>query len=289
METCPTCQKRTASQYKANVASVYSQKKYDIYNCSNCNHFFTFPLPSDKDLSDIYNNKYSYDAHSLIENEKRMRAHKYAKDIANIKGVKSALEVGCMHGLLLEELEQQGIEASGVELDPTAVEYCQNRGLDVVQSSIEDHLDKANSEHDAIIMSHVIEHIVDPYKQLVALSKRMSKDGKLVLITPNSQAKSRKWFGRYWGYWQVPVHINHFNEQSMGKLLKRSGFKVIGTNAYGGDSLFFLSSLANRLGSKGDTKNLSSAKKTLVSIASKVLKPWYFLGHEDMVVVAQKA
>lgn len=289
METCPTCKKQTASQYKANVASVYSQKTYDIYHCSACNHFFTFPLPSSDELNDIYNNKYSYDAHSLIEKEKRMRANTYAKYIANIKGVKSALEVGCMHGLLLEELEQQGIDASGVELDPEAVTYCQNRGLNVVQSSIEEHLDKANSQHDAIIMSHVIEHIVDPRKQLVGLSKRMSKNGKLVLITPNSNARSRKLFGRYWGYWQVPVHINHFNEQSISKLLKQSGFKVIDTNSYGGDSLFFLSSLANRLGSKGDTKNLSPAKKTLVSIASKILKPWYHFGHEDMVVVAQKA
>lgn len=289
MTKCSICKKQTASVYKAKVKSVYSAKAYDVMHCSNCDHYFTNPTYSQKTLDDIYNNKYSYDAHSLIEGEKRMRAKKYASYIANLEGVSTALEVGCMHGLLLTEMEAQGLKVSGVELDPEAVEYCRDHGLDVVQSSIEDHLDKAGSKHDVIIMSHVIEHITEPQKQLEALRKRMSKKGRLVLITPNSKSLTRGLFGRYWGYWQVPVHINHFNVSSMTQMLESAGFKITDHKFYGGDSLFFLSTLANMLGASNDTKELSSAKKLLVKIATVILRPWYFVGSEDMVIVAEKS
>lgn len=289
MKYCSICTKKTVSIYRENVKSVYSNKSYDVLHCNNCDHFFTDPTFSQADLDDIYTNRYSYDAHSLIENEKRMRAKKYADYIAKLSDVSSVLEVGCMHGLLLIELKMKGLDVAGVELDPEAVKHCTELGLDVTQSSIEDNLKQAGNKHDVIVMSHVIEHISDPKKQLSGLRKRMSDNGKLVLITPNSQAKTRKLFGRYWGYWQVPVHINHFNAKSMKKLLKESGFKPISYRYYGGDSLFFLSTLANMLGASNDTKLLSLPKKVLVKIATIILRPWYFVGSEDMVVVAEKA
>lgn len=238
MAVCTVCGEEAASVYRSGVTSVYSRKKYDVAHCAACGHYFTSPAPESAELDDIYTNKYSYDAHSLIDAEKRMRARNYANFIARLEGANSALEVGCMHGLLLQELKRRGLKVAGVELDPEAVRYCRDHGLDVVQSSIEDHLEKAGNQHDIIIMSHVIEHIADPRKQLDGLRQRMADGGRLVLITPNSQAPTRRWFGRYWGYWQVPVHINHFNEQSMAELLKRSGFELVETRYYGADSLF---------------------------------------------------
>jgi len=289
IRACSVCGKRTASLYKRSVQSVYSAKAYDIMHCSNCKHFFTWPMPSSDELTDIYTNRYSYAAHSLIEKEKVMRAKHYARYISKLPRVASALEVGCMHGLLLVELEKLSVKATGVELDPDAVEHCQKQGLDVRQSSIEDHLQTAGNKHDVIIMSHVIEHIVHPAEQLIALHKRMSDTGRLVLSTPNSMAKSRKVFGKMWGYWQVPVHINHFNYQSMSELLHKTGFQLLEIKYYGGDSLFFLSSMANLLGARGNPKQLSTPKRLLVKVATVVLKPWYYAGKEDMLVVARKA
>ena len=101
-------------------------------------------------------------------------------------------------------------------------------------------------------------------------------------------AYTRKWFGRFWGYWQVPIHINHFNSGSMTRLLETGGFKIENIKYVGADSLFFLSSLANRFGSKNDTHDLSLAKKIFVKIASITLRPWYYFGNEDMIIVAKK-
>src|SRR3989344_8724322 len=145
---CTICESKNTSTYKRGVTSVYSRTKYDIGHCSNCNHYFTYPKPTSEELDDIYTNKYSYDAHSLIEAEKRMRARNYAKYIASLPNTKSVLEVGCMHGILLSELKKLGLNVEGVELNSKAVKHCQSIGLNVTNSSVEDHLEKANDSHD---------------------------------------------------------------------------------------------------------------------------------------------
>lgn len=287
IKECPVCNKKGVHIYLSGAQSVYSDKPYDIFHCKNCEHYFTNPLPDAKTLNNIYANKYSYAAHSIIIPEKKMRAGRYANYIANLD-VRSVLEIGCMHGLLLVELERNGIKASGIELDSDAVKHCQNLSLDVSQSSLEDFAKKRGAKkYDAIVMSHVLEHIVEPKKQLDLLKKRLSKNGYLIIIVPNSNAKTRKLFGRYWGYWQVPIHINHFNGKSITNLLNRSGFNSIKIKSVGADSLFFLSTVANCFGAKNETHDLSLPKRVMVKTASIPLRFWYFLGSEDMIVTAK--
>ncbi len=288
MAKCSVCKKSNTEVYLTGVQSVYSSKPYNIYSCKNCGHYFTNPVPSTKELGNIYETSYAYGIHALIDPEKKQRASKYAQYISD-QGAKNALEIGCMHGLLLTQLEKRGVKAKGVELDPEAVEFCKNLGLDVENTTLEKYMNKsAAKKHDAVIMSHVLEHIAEPRKQVEHLNKKLSKNGMLVLIVPNSQARTRKLFGKYWGYWQTPVHLHHFNDKSITHLLENTGFKVDDIKYVGADSLFFLSSLANRLGLKNTSNDVSLFKKVAVKSASFVLRPWYYLGSEDMIVVARK-
>jgi 2-polyprenyl-3-methyl-5-hydroxy-6-metoxy-1,4-benzoquinol methylase len=285
---CPICKQTKTKIYLKGVQSVYSSKPSNIYSCDNCGHFFTDPVPSSKELDDIYTNRYAYNVHSVIHPEKKQRASNYAKYIAS-QGAKSALEIGCMHGLLLTELAKNGVKAKGIEPDPEAVQICKDLGLDVSVGTLEGFSkSKSGKKHDAIIMSHVLEHIVQPKKQVELLKNHLNKNGLLVIIVPNSKAPTRKWFGKYWGYWQAPIHINHFNNQSITHLLKDAGYEVDSIKYVGADSLFFLSSLANRVGAKNETNELSLPKRTVVKGASLTLRPWYYMGQEDMIVVAKK-
>ncbi len=287
IQKCPICDQAKVELYLKDIESVYSDKPYSVFHCQNCDHYFTNPLPTSKALGNIYANKYSYAAHSLINPEKKMRAARYADYVATL-GVNNVLEIGCMHGLLLIELERNNIKAQGIEPDADAVKHCRSLGLDVTKSSLEEFIKKQPAKkYDAIIMSHVLEHIVEPKNQIDLLKKHLNKNGHLIIIVPNSNARTRKLFGRYWGYWQVPIHINHFNGKSITWLLKNSGFEVDNIKYVGADSLFFLSTTANRLGAKNESHNLSLPKKVVVKVSSVVLRPWYHLGSEDMVVDAR--
>lgn len=286
---CPVCDNSNTTTLYPDVVSVYSQKPYNLDRCLDCEHIFTSPAPTKKELNYIYKNLYGYEAHLLIQGEKSYRGREYAGVVAGqSKKGKKVLEIGCMHGYLLSALKDRGYDVSGIELDGDAVKYCQSKGLDVKQSSMEDFLATSKQKYDVIFMSHVLEHIADPRAGLDLLKNHLTKNGKLIVVVPNSHARSAKLFGKYWGYWQVPVHIHHFNQPSIRRLFDGTGYKIKKVDFFGGDSLLFLSTLANMAGAKNDKSQLSAAKKGLVKASSATLRHWYRVGGEDMLVVAEK-
>ncbi|HZM63961.1 MAG TPA: class I SAM-dependent methyltransferase [Candidatus Saccharimonadales bacterium] len=286
---CPVCGGGDTRHLYQNVTSVYTTKPYSLDACQDCQHIFTAPAPTKKELNHIYQNLYGYDAHLLIQKEKAYRGTEYAKVVAQQTTKKTAkvLEVGCMHGYLLSALKDRGFTVAGVELDADAVEYCKSRGLNVTQGFMEDFLANSKETYDIIFMSHVLEHIADPRAGLALLKKHLAKNGKLIVVVPNSHARSAKLFGKFWGYWQVPVHINHFNKPSVSRLFDDAGYTIKKIDFFGGDSLLFLSTLANMAGAKNGKTQLGAAKKALVKANSTTMRHWYKLGGEDMLVVAQ--
>ncbi|MDD4351706.1 MAG: class I SAM-dependent methyltransferase [Candidatus Gracilibacteria bacterium] len=285
---CPICHSNKLSCYKNAVSSVYTETDYELWTCSDCQHIFTAPLPTAEILDDIYKNKYSYDLHLLIQQEKAYRAKKLAKYIKTLTGIQSVLEVGCMYGFLLKELQNSKLSLTGVEIDQKAVQHCQASNLNVINSSFKDFLQTSSKKYDLVIMSHSLEHVPEPEAELKNLQKLLNANGKLLIVVPNSKALTTKLTGKYWGYWQVPVHLNHFNKSSLGYLLKRTGYTALAWSFRGADSLFFLSTLANLRKTKSTEVKLGGFSQKLIRIYSSIIKYWYLLGSEDLVVLAKK-
>lgn len=289
MTTCNVCSATTVNEnYHSNVLSVYTDKAYQLAYCSTCKSISTFPLPTDAELTDIYQNKYSYDVHFLIEQEKRFRAREYARLIQQQPNVKTFLEIGCMYGFLLEELKKTTLDASGIEIDPKAVAHSQQQGLNVKESNLEAFLDAPHSKYDMIFMSHVLEHIVHPMEQFKKVREVLNPGGQLMIIVPNAGSFSARLFGKFWGYWQVPVHITHFTEASLRYVVEQNGFRVKSVKTRGGDSLLFLSTLANLMNARSTDIQLSPLKKSIIRLYSTIAKYWYYIGGEDLIMIAEK-
>lgn len=72
-------------------------------------------------------------------------------------------------------------------------------------------------------------------------------------------------------------------------MLQREGFSVERTERRGGDSLFVLMTLLQSVGrapSSADAKAPSSVAQALVRTASLMFRPYYFLGDDELLVVA---
>ncbi len=285
---CPICGNARTSYHRRNVSSVYSPEPYQLVRCPACRHIFTTPIPDLEKLSTVYNENYSYDAHYLIRPEKEYRARLYSDYIAQLGQTQRVLEIGCMYGFLLQELKQRGFDVTGVEIDGEAVAYAREHGLNVHHMSLEDYVASADERFDIIVMSHALEHIADPTSQLKLLSSLLNDNGKIVIIVPNANSRTARLFGRYWGYWQVPVHLHHFNENSLSHALAQGGFAPLAKQYFGADSLFFLSTAANLVGGKNEGHTLSPLKRSLVKGSSAALKNWSRVGSEDMLMVGQK-
>ncbi|KIE59477.1 hypothetical protein A946_02065 [Methylacidiphilum kamchatkense Kam1] len=78
----------------------------------------------------------------------------------------SLLEVGCGKGRFLHRMHKKGWSVSGIEIDRQALEYIKKKYQlkKIFQSLKEAHF--PNESFDWIVLSHVIEHLLDPITEL---------------------------------------------------------------------------------------------------------------------------
>ena len=77
---------------------------------------------------------------------------------------------------------------------------------------------------DAIVMSHVVEHLVEPVKILRDVLAKLSPGGLLYVAVPNIESLQFRIFGKYWDAINPMVHMQYFNEKSLTRLLREAGF-----------------------------------------------------------------
>lgn len=85
------------------------------------------------------------------------------------------LEVGCGSGAALQSMQQKGWKVTGLDFDEGAVSNARNKGLDVRQGQLSSQ-GFADESFDAVVMSHVIEHVPSPV-ELLAECRRILKKG----------------------------------------------------------------------------------------------------------------
>jgi SAM-dependent methyltransferase len=242
------------------------------------------------ELQNIYSATYLYPVHKLIIGEKKYRAQGTARFVRQILSGRKRLrilEAGCMYGYLLEVLKDEH-EVSGIEIGEEPVKHCIEKGLNVKDISVESFLEQENGQYDVIILSHVLEHLTDPAAVLSGLSGLLSPGGMLVICVPNHRSFTRKVFGRYWGWWQVPVHLNHFNQESLNAIAGKSGLSVIQSRVRGGDSLMLLINFMNLFGSGKKSQSIGCIKTTIIRINTALFRYWYRISNEEIAVAMKK-
>jgi len=135
------------------------------------------------------------------------------------------LDVGCNDGQLLLELRERGLQVSGIEVSPEALERCRARGLQVREGTIED-VALEDSAYRTITLSHVLEHCPDPVAVLQKLWRALAPGGRIVVAVPNHLGLVARVFGSYWHGWDPPFHMTHFDPASLRKVLEGANFRV---------------------------------------------------------------
>ena len=133
------------------------------------------------------------------------------------------LDVGCGNGSFLWQMRSLGWEVCGIEPDPKAVDLARAAGFEVrpgllPQQTLPD-------EHfDAVVMSHVIEHLHEPLDALRQCWKTLKPGGQISIATPNFNSIGRHQFGADWFALMPPTHLVLFTEKSLRGALEACGF-----------------------------------------------------------------
>src|SRR5690242_10798518 len=174
----------------------------DLLECIECGTVQQI-LPSGDELHDLYRDV--DDAAYLTEEVGRRATAAHLLDlIAEQVPSGRLLDVGCGHGLLLDEARKRGYEVVGLELSRAAARHAREAlGLEVIEQPVEAFVDLDG--FDVVVLADVLEHLDDPVAAVDRCAGLLRPGGALCVVTPDPSSLTARLAGRrWWGY--VPAH-----------------------------------------------------------------------------------
>ena len=138
----------------------------------------------------------------------------------------NVLDIGCGRGEFIEVLKEKGIGCYGIDVEPDAVEFCNDRGLNVMEAEALEYLASLEDESiDGIFVAQVAEHLTpSELIELVGLiHKKLKEESYVVIETPNPQCLLI--FASF--FYADLSHVQPIHPETMKFLLLSTGFKDI--------------------------------------------------------------
>jgi SAM-dependent methyltransferase len=251
VKACPLCGSSGDPLYEGLTDRLYGVPgQWRIQKCraENCGLLWLDPRPTPQDIGKAYAEYFTHDSSSkhrvkpgflsrisklrgwflrklwqISSRQKRVRS---AADLMYLDAVKPGrlLEIGCGNGRRLVQFRDLGWQVEGQEVDAKAARSArEGLGLTVHEGLIAD-LDLEAESYDAVILSHVIEHVHDPVGLLAAARRLLKPKGILSVTTPNAIGLGHRTFGAHWYGLDAPRHLFLFSPPTLDAVVRRAGF-----------------------------------------------------------------
>jgi SAM-dependent methyltransferase len=187
----------------------------EIFQCPTCSFGCTYPVvPGSQEF---------YETISAVDyyNEEKWEFEQAEEDLKS-HARSNILDVGCGSGFFLDGLKRgnptaslTGYDANSALLPPLAA-----RGLKVLSD-----LRDCTERFDAITMLQVLEHVGDPVDLLKQCTSLLSKDGSLIITTPNAAGPIRHFPDAHTEL--PPHHLTFWTANTFLKSLPLLGLEVV--------------------------------------------------------------
>ena len=214
---------------------------YQLYRCPGCGLGTVWPRPKWDHVAPHYERDDYYTHRSparqssqrpplvariawRADNGNPLTAERIGKSIALGATV---CELGCGSGVLLSELSKIGFAVVGVEPDGRARAAASERGVHVVAGTAERlPIELPCGSFDVVIMSHVLEHCLEPTTALVNVWQLLKPGGLALFTVPNHECIGQRRAGVSWRWIDLPRHVSFFTGGSLRKLCETCGLIV---------------------------------------------------------------
>jgi SAM-dependent methyltransferase len=142
------------------------------------------------------------------------------------RGEGRLLEYGCGAGWYGRQMRDLGWDVTGMDFSPYAAAQARRLfGLPVIVGSLP-HPAVGPESYDVIVMAQVLEHVHRPHAVIGAAARALRPGGCLAVAVPNLDSWGfRQFRGDWWGL-QLPLHLLHFTESTLRRLLEAHGLEV---------------------------------------------------------------
>jgi len=215
---------------------LYVLEGYRIVRCSSCSLVYLNPRPIEEEMKRSYKEEEYFQSHSqrkgysdyaAQEESLRITFKKFLSHLGK-EGVRGSrfLEVGCGHGFLLMEAESHFEEVVGLDLSGSACQEARNRGLKVIEGTIED-LNWSPAYFNAVLSISLFEHLYNPRNYLSRCRDLLVPGGYAVIATPNVEGFWARLMGKRWISFKLPEHIVYYSPLTLGRMMRDQGFSEV--------------------------------------------------------------
>lgn len=228
---CPACGQGGHEQ-------AFTKYGFAFRSCPGCKTLYMSPRPSEAVMQAYYadSENYRFWAQHIFPASEAVRREKlhrpwlgrvadYCRRFAVPQG--TLLEVGPGFGTFAALAQESGLFARVVAVEPTPelAQACRERGVEVIESRIED-LGEGLGSVDVAVAFEVIEHLFDPAAFLASMARTVAPGGLLVLSCPNGLGFDIATLGAD-ALAVDAEHVNLFNPESLAALVEACGFTVL--------------------------------------------------------------
>jgi len=163
------------------------------------------------------------------------------------------LDVGCSNGRFIEVAIRNGIEAWGLELSENAITAAAPATQARIYHGDANNIESLGMEKfDIITAFDLIEHLFDPFSFLNNLCRIITKNGLIVITTPDASSLPRALMRKNWPMLQPFQHTILLSRKASKILLQKTNYKNISVG--GTKKVFTVDYLFNQL--RGPNPNL---------------------------------
>lgn len=113
---------------------------------------------------------------------------------------RALLDVGCADGQVSELFVQAGWAVTGIEPDPVDAGRARDRGIEILEMTLEGALEQIDGPYDMVVLADVLEHCANPWEQLSRIVAVCRPGARLVISIPNiahAVPRARLAFGKF--------------------------------------------------------------------------------------------
>jgi SAM-dependent methyltransferase len=231
-DVCPLCYSEKIFLHFRCIDHFISKEVFEISKCSTCSFEFTTGYPEETEIGSYYESD-DYISHSdtsigfsnkmyhLARNLMLRKKRSIIENVTLKKG--SLLDIGSGTGHFANTMKKAGWLVKGIEINEKARDLSVSKfGLEIISPDSINTL-KRNS-FDCITLWHVLEHFHDPFKYFSDVFHLLKPGGLCLVALPNCVSYDAEYYGSNWAAYDVPRHLWHFNPDTFGLFLEKTGF-----------------------------------------------------------------
>lgn len=231
---CPICRAPTAEHLHVMHFALPPESPlptaYAIVACDTCGFVYADTPGSAADYALHYTKFSLYEKPDATGGESTPEDQERFKVIIELIGAHCKtdariLDIGCGNGGLLFALREAGFtRLVGMDPSPGCIARLRAGGIDGVSATL-GKLPGDIGHYDLVILSHVLEHLLEPFSAMQAVQTLLTDKGLLYIETPDAEHYSAHDFIPY--YFFDSEHINHFERHSFHNLSHLSGYTPV--------------------------------------------------------------